>query len=186
MEAFMPKFHESLASSKIRYAGFLAATMFASPALAQNSTGTIGVELTVTNACVVNDAAQSQSDLGRVGDILFDDQPGTFETTDSELVGTLGALSIRCSPGASPTLTVGPGSNDNAGVRRMASGGAVIPYRLYTNAARQDEITIGRQIALGEASASPIVVPIYARATNPGGIARAGRYTDTVQVTLAW
>ncbi len=182
----MLKFSKKFSCRGISCTVALGAVLVASPVLAQNSTGTIAVELTVTNACVVNDATQFQSDLGRVGDIVFENQPGTFDTADSELVGTLGALSIRCSPGASPTLTVGPGSNDDAGVRRMASGGAVIPYRLYTNAARQDEITIGRQIALGEASASPIVVPIYARATNPGGIARAGRYTDTVQITLAW
>jgi spore coat protein U-like protein len=160
--------------------------MIATPAAAQTATGTIGVELTVTNACVVNDSTTLQSALGSVGDIKFGSQPGTFQTVDGELVGSVGALSIRCSPDASPTLTVGSGANDNAGVRRMISGSATIPYRLYTNASRDNEITIGRQMSLGPATTAPIVVPIYARATNPGGIARAGRYTDTVQITLAW
>lgn len=160
--------------------------MAATPAAAQTATGTIGVELTVTNACVVNDSTTLQSTLGTVGDVNFGTHPGTFQTVDGELVGNVGALSIRCSPDASPTLTIGSGSNDNAGVRRMISGSATIPYRLYTNASRDNEITIGRQMSLGPATTAPIVVPIYARATNPGGIARAGRYTDTVQITLAW
>lgn len=160
--------------------------LVAAPAAAQVATGTIGVELTVTNACVVNDATALQSSLGSVGNVDFGSQPGTFQAVDGELVGAVGALSIRCSPDASPTLTVGSGSNDNAGVRRMISGSATIPYRLYTNTSRDNEITIGRQISLGQATTAPIVVPIYARATNPGGIARAGRYTDTVQITLAW
>lgn len=160
--------------------------MLAMPATAQTATGTIGVELTVTNACVVNDATTLQSALGTVGTVNFGSQPGTFQSVDGEMVGTVGALSIRCSPDASPTLTVGSGSNDNAGVRRMIAGTAAIPYRLYTNSARDNEITIGRQLSLGQATTSPIVVPIYARATSPGGLARAGRYTDTVQITLAW
>jgi spore coat protein U-like protein len=157
-----------------------------SPAAAQSATGTIAVEMTVTNACVVNDATQLQSTLGSVGNIQFGSQPGTFQSADGELVGPVSALSIRCSPNASPTLTVGAGANDNAGVRRMASGSAVIPYRLYTNTSRDNEITIGRQIPLGQATTAPIVVPIYARATNPGGVAQAGRYADTVQITLSW
>lgn len=172
-----------------RSAIFVSAVPFvvaAAPAAAQTATGSIAVELTVTNACVVNDATQVSSTLNNVGTIQFGSQPGTFQSVDGELVGSAGALSIRCSPNATPTLTIGAGANDNAGVRRLTSGSSVIPYRLYTNTGRDNEITIGRQIALGSATSAPIVVPIYARATNPGGIAQAGRYADTVQVTLAW
>ncbi len=164
------------------------ATLFLSvlPANAQSATGTIGVQLNITNACVVNDATTLQTDMGRAGDIHFADQPGTFSSVDGELVGALGALAVRCSPGATPALTIGAGANDQAGVRRMVSGGNAVPYRLYTNAARNDEIGIGRSLALGAASSAAIVVPIYARATNSGGILPAGSYADTVQITLSW
>lgn len=156
------------------------------PANAQSATGTIGVRLNITNACVVNDATALQTDLGRTGDIHFTDQPGTFSAVDGELVGALGALAVRCSPGATPALTIGAGANDQAGVRQMVSGGSAVPYRLYTNAARNDEIGIGRSLALGAAGSAAIVVPIYARATNSGGILPAGSYADTVQITLSW
>lgn len=158
----------------------------ANQAQAQSATGTIGVELNITNACVVNDATSLQTDLGSAGDIRFADQPGTFASVDGELVGALGALAVRCSPGASPSLTIGAGANDEAGVRRMVSGSAAVPYRLYANAARNDEIGVGRNLALGAASTAAIVVPIYARATNSAGILPAGRYADTVQITLSW
>jgi len=156
------------------------------PANAQSATGTIGVRLNITNACVVNDATTLQTDLGRTGDIHFADQPGTFSSVDGELVGALGALAVRCSPGATPALTIGAGANDQAGVRQMVSGSSAVPYRLYTNAARNDEIGIGRSLTLGAASSAAIVVPIYARATNSGGILPAGSYADTVQITLSW
>lgn len=157
-----------------------------SAAHAQSATGTIAVELNVTNACVVNDSSMFQSALGTVGDIQFADQPGTFSSVDGELVGSLGALSVRCSPGTSPSLTIGSGANDSGGVRRMSSAGNIIPYRLYTNSARDDEIGIGRELALGTATSAAIIVPIYARAINNDGILPAGRYADTVQVTLSW
>lgn len=42
-----------------------AATMFsAMPVNAQSATGTIGVQLNITNACVVNDAIALQTDMG--------------------------------------------------------------------------------------------------------------------------
>jgi spore coat protein U-like protein len=127
-----------------------------------------------------------QTDFGSAGSIAFESQPGTFDTVDGELVGSMGALSVRCSPGASPTLTLGSGANDDAGVRRMASGSAMIPYRLFTNTARDDEIIIGRQLSLGPATDAAITVPIYARASNPNSVAQAGSYSDVVQITLSW
>lgn len=173
-------------SKSLAVATAAAAFFAATPSQAQSATGTVGVQLRVTNACVVNDTTTMQTDLGNAGRIEFADQPGTFASVDGELVGSLGALSVRCSPGASPVLTIGSGAHDQAGVRRMVSGSSAVPYRLYTNAARNDEIGIGRSLSFGPASAAAIVVPIYARATNSGGILPAGTYADTVQITLSW
>jgi spore coat protein U-like protein len=177
----MIKFTSLTAAALLAAAAFMPAS-----AQAQTVSGTIGVRLKVTNACVVNDQTTVQSNFGSAGEIAFTDQPGTFTTVDGELVGSLGALAVRCSPGVTPSLTIGAGANDQAGVRRMISGSAAVPYRLYTNAARNDEIGIGRSLALGTAGSSAIVVPIYARATNNSGILPAGQYVDTVQVTLSW
>ncbi|MCH2486412.1 MAG: spore coat U domain-containing protein [Erythrobacter sp.] len=151
-----------------------------------SSQGTIGLSLTVRNACVVNGATSVTSTLGSVGTIAFADQPGTFDTVDGELQGALGALQIQCSPLAQPLLTVGAGANDQSSQRHLVSNGNLIAYSLYTDAQRLSEIAIGEQIDLGVSNGDPISVPIYARARSDGQFRAAGLYTDTVQVTLSW
>lgn len=163
----------------------LFATCAATPVEAGQSTGTVDLELNVVNACTVNGAASVQADVGSAGKILFADQPGTFSSVDGQLIGSMGNLSVRCSPGAVPSLTVGSGAHDQAGSRYLASGVTSVAYRLFTDSARTDEITIGKQIALGTATSTAITVPIYARATN-SAILPAGKYTDTVQILLSW
>jgi len=167
-------------------AGVVAALLSASPASADSAAGTIGVALTVTNACVVNGAQQLQSNVGSLGDINFPDQPGVFGNVDGQLVGSLGTVQVLCSPGVSPQLTIGSGANDAAGKRRMGSNGNMIDYRLFSDASRTSELGVGSRISLGTATTTPFTVPIYARVTSAGAVLAAGRYTDTVQVTLAW
>lgn len=162
------------------------ATAFSAPAQAGQSTGTIDLELNVTNACVVNGAAAVQSDVGSTGKILFADQPGTFASVDGQLVGTMGNLTVQCSPSSAPVLTIGAGAHDSNGTRHLASGASQVTYRLFTDSNRTDEITIGKQIALAGAAGATASVPIFARATNSGTLLTAGKYTDTVQVLLAW
>jgi spore coat protein U-like protein len=167
-------------------AGAAAAVAFAAPAYADSSAGTIGVALNVTNACVVNGAASVQSNVGSLGTIQFPDQPGIFGNVDGQLVGSLGTLQVQCSPNVAPVLTIGSGANDAAGKRNMASNGNTVTYRLFSDAARTNEVAIGQQIALGTATAQAISVPIYARVNSGGKVLAAGTYTDTVQVTLTW
>lgn len=179
---FTPPSRLRRTAAVVAIAGIAAAT----PAYASQSVGTIDLELNVTNACVVNGATSVQSNVGSTGKILFADQPGTFTSVDGQLVGSVGALSVQCSPGASPTLTVGSGANDSNGSRYLASGASTVAYRLFTDSGRTNEIAIGQQLALGTATSSAISVPIYARAVNNGTMLPAGKYTDTVQVTLSW
>lgn len=167
-------------------AAAVSAALTATPAAADSTAGTIGVALTVTNACVVNGAQQVQSNAGSMGDIGFPDQPGIFGDVDGQLLGTLGALQVLCSPGVTPALTIGPGANDQAGRRRMASNGDMLEYRLFSDPQRSSELAIGNRIALGAATTTPFTVPIYARVTSGGSVIAAGHYTDTVQVTLTW
>lgn len=162
------------------------ATLAATAASAGTTVGTIGVSLTVTSACVVNGSSTVQADAGLFGSIVFPTQPGIFGDVDGQVVGSLGAIQVLCSPGLEPVLTVGSGANDSAGRRRLTSTDAALPYRLFTDAGRTAEITIGQQIPLGTATTSTISVPIYARVNSGGAVLPAGSYTDTVQVTLSW
>jgi spore coat protein U-like protein len=159
------------------------------PAVAHADTiGTIDVSLNVTSACVINGAAALQPNAGTVGAIRFPDQPGIFGAVDAELVGTggSGALSVLCSPGVSPKLTIGSGTHDAGGRRQLAYNGTSIPYRLFSDPSRTTEIGIGQQIALPLATGAAAVVPIYSRINGAGYVLPAGAYADTVQVTLTW
>ena len=127
-----------------------------------------------------------QSNIGSLGSIQFPDQPGIFGNVDGQLVGSLGALQVQCSPNVAPALTIGSGANDSAGKRRLTSNGNTVAYRLFSDAARTNEIAIGQQLALGTMSTAAVTVPIYARVNSNGQILAAGAYSDTVQVTLTW
>lgn len=157
------------------------------PATAQSASGTIGVSLNILAACAVNGGSSSAT-MGRIGAIAFADQSGVFSNADATMVaqGTTNAVTVLCTPGLAPQITVGAGANDAGNVRRLAYLGNNVVYRLYSDAARQDEITIGKQISLGTAGTTALTLPIYARASSNGLALPAGTYTDTVQVTLSW
>lgn len=160
-----------------------------SPAHAGSSNGTIGVAINVSSACAVNGGSQTSGSLGQIGSIAFADQPGTFGNVDATMVASGGAgsaISVLCSPGLTPSLTIGSGAHDTNNQRYMASGSNQVAYRLYTDASRSNEITIGQAISLGTAASTALTQPIYARVNSGGQVLAAGAYTDTVQVTLSW
>lgn len=167
--------------------GMVAAFAGTSAASAQTASGTIGVSLNILAACAVN-GGSSTATMGRIGTIAFTDQSGVFGNADATMVaqGSTNAVTVLCTPGLAPQITVGAGLNDAANVRRLAYLGNNVAYRLYSDATRQDEITIGKQISLGTAGTTALTLPIYARASSNGLALPAGTYTDTVQVTLSW
>jgi spore coat protein U-like protein len=167
--------------------GVIAASGGAISADAQTASGTIGVSLNILAACAVN-GGNSSGTMGRIGTIAFADQSGVFANADATMVaqGAMNAVTVLCTPGLAPKVTVGAGANDAGNVRQLAYLGQTVAYRLYMDSARQDEITIGRQISLGTAATSALTLPIYARASSNGLALPAGTYTDTVQVTLSW
>lgn len=173
---------------KLTILAALAGVTITAPSAGADTAGTIDVSLNITSACVINGAAALQSTAGTVGTLRFPDQPGVFGTVDAELVGSsgTGAMSVLCSPGVTPKLTIGSGAHDAAGRRQLAYNGTSVPYRLYADAGRTTEIGIGHEITLPVASSTAAVVPIYSRVSGAGLVLPAGAYVDTVQVTLSW
>lgn len=168
-------------------AGVALGVMLSGPASAGTASGTIAVSLNVTSACVVNGASNVTSTFGNAGNLAFVDQPGLFGNVDAQVqTSGGGALSVLCSPGASPSLTLGSGQHDNSGQRFLQAGSSTIAYRLFSDAARTQEIAVGGSIPLGSATSAPISVPIYGRVNSGGAVLAAGSYTDTVAVTLTW
>ncbi|MGD9715402.1 MAG: spore coat U domain-containing protein [Thermomicrobiales bacterium] len=158
------------------------------PANAGSSNGTIAVSLTISDACAVNGGSITSGSLGQIGAISFANQPGIFGDVDAAMIATGGggAISVLCSPGLTPQLTIGTGDNDSNNLRHLASGSNEVAYRLYSDSGRTNEITIGQQLSLGTATTTAFEVPIYARVNSEGAVLPGGSYTDTVQVTLAW
>lgn len=175
-------------STALKALPILASALAAVPANAGSSNGTIAVSLTITDACAVNGGSTTSGSLGQLGAIAFATQPGIFGNVDAAMVATGGGagLSILCSPGLTPTLTVGAGANDSNNLRYLASGSNQVAYRLYSDSGRTSEIAIGGQLSLGTATTAAFDVPIYARVNSGGLVLPSGSYTDTVQVTLAW
>jgi len=165
-----------------------AAALLSSSAVAGSSNGTIGVSLNVSDACAVNGGSTTSGALGQLGAIAFADQPGIFGNVDATMVATGGGagIAVLCSPGLTPSMTIGAGANDASSVRHLASGSNQVAYRLYSDSGRTNEITIGQQLSLGTATTTPFSVPIYARVNSGGAVLPGGSYTDTVQVTLSW
>jgi spore coat protein U-like protein len=181
------------AFTRFRAAGALAATvatgiLATAPAQAGSSAGTIGVSLNVTAACAVNGATSVAASLGQVGAIAFADQPGIFGNTDASMIATGGGngISVLCSPGLTPTLTVGAGNNDASGLHYLASGSSKVAYHLYSDSGHTNEVGIGQSLSLGTATSTAFNVPLYGRVNSNGVALAAGAYTDVVQVTLAW
>jgi spore coat protein U-like protein len=160
-----------------------------SPAHAGSSSGTIGVALNVSAACAVNGGSQTSGSLGQLGTIQFADQPGTFGNVDAAMVASGqggNAISVLCSPGLTPSMTIGSGAHDASSTHYLASGSNQVAYHLYSDSNRSNEITIGQSISLGTAASTALTQPIYARVNSGGQVLAAGAYTDTVQVTLSW
>lgn len=158
------------------------------PAKAGTSNGTIGVAMNISSACAVNGGSATSGSLGQLGSIQFADQPGIFGDVDAAMVASNAgnAVSVLCSPGLTPTMTIGSGAHDANSVRNLQSGANKVAYRLYSDAARTNEITIGHQISLGTAASTALTQPIFARVNSGGAVLASGAYTDTVAVTLAW
>jgi spore coat protein U-like protein len=154
-----------------------------------NTSGTINVTLTVTAACAVNGATSIPASLGQLGTIDFGSQPGLFGTTDASLVASGGTsgLTILCSPGLSPTLTIDGGQHVAGQVRNLLGAGTQLPYRLYSTAGTSNEILVGQPVSFGNTSAGvPITMPIHATTSSGGAVLAAGTYTDQLSATLSW
>lgn len=159
---------------------------------AQSSTvtGQIGVTLTITTACTVENGASSGSSWGTID---FGSYSSLAANIDGQITNTAGSgLEVTCSEGTPATVYIGSGTNDSSSLRTLApsSGSYHIPYHLYSDAARTTEIPLNDSNGItltATGVAQPI--PIYARilpADQTVMSPSAGTYTDTVAATVEW
>lgn len=123
--------------------------------------------------------------VGQIGTLNYGTRPTLATGPVTASLAQNPGLSLICSGDVALTMTVNGGLHA-ATVRNLqaAQGMTRLPYRLYRDAARAQELGIDQVTPINFA-ASPITLPIFGQVTLPGN-SPAGTYTDTVVVTLNW
>lgn len=96
-----------------------AAFLFALPAYCATATGNLSVGSSVTANCIIATAA-----------VAF----GAYDPVVANAAVALtasGSITVACTAGSAPTITLGLGANAVGAVRRMASGAERLVYELY-------------------------------------------------------
>lgn len=118
---------------------------------------------------------------------------GNYDTVVANETTPLDAtapIDVRCTAGATATVTLGTGMNPSGGVRRlMSASGLFLNYNVFTDAARA---SVWDNVTVKSGTAVSMNTPV---ALNPGGSVLFGRvfagqdvpagtYTDTLQATV--
>jgi spore coat protein U-like protein len=152
------------------------------PAVVQAQTrADFGVSARIVNGCAVAlDAG------GVVGRIDFGTLPGTAsQSVEADLLSGGGTgIAIECTPGATASVSADMGDHASGGERRMGSGTNHIAYRLVLGSGPGEWGTQPVTLSF-PAGGSAQRLALKGRAMLTGAHA-AGRYSDTVRVTVSW
>lgn len=150
-------------------------------AVAAETSKSFQVSATIANGCAVTSGAG-----GNWGTINLGTVAGTHSgNAEAGLIsGAVSGIQVDCTPGMSVNLTANSGLNPAGGVRQLASQAERIGYelRVGSGATNWTSQAIGLAFPLGT---SRQTLPVVAR-VNLSGTAKAGAYSDSVQVTLTW
>ncbi|MBK5534097.1 spore coat protein U domain-containing protein [Pseudomonas sp. TH08] len=151
-------------------------------------TGQITSSLILISSCQVNGAGGTTG--LNFGALNFGTTNSLFTTASGQVLGGGGgALSILCSNGTTPTITVGAGANDGkstGGARALYDGVAnYVPYDLYTDSGFSTLLPVNGTINLAASTGTAQTVNIYGQAKGKAGLP-AGTYTDTIAVQLTF
>lgn len=153
-----------------------AAVFAATPAAAQTTTASTVMPVTslVLSSCSIAAAPLAFGTLSLSGG-----------NNDSQT-----SIVLTCTPGTGFNVGLDNGAHAANGVRNMAGtlNGSVVPYRIYSNAARTTEWgnTIGTNTVAGTAQAIITTLPVYGRVPANASLFAAGGYTDAVTVTVTF
>jgi spore coat protein U-like protein len=168
----------------------MATALVAGSSAHANVSGTMGVQLQLENGCIVSD---SDDELSAVdfGTMDFGAAPTNFtQNLQAEAMIGGSTVQLECSAGAALNILVGNGQNASGGVRRMASGGNFVEYRLFTqpNGGGSEYAVGGGALdlsALVPGLGGTFDLPIYGVVAPQAGLV-AGNYSDVVSITLTF
>ncbi|WP_165971117.1 Csu type fimbrial protein [Luteimonas terrae] len=154
----------------------LVAGVFATSAVAQSTSTTFQVRMSVESVCAFTAPGATDVDFG--------DQPSTALGIDAE-----GALSVTCTLGTPYNVTLNAGQNSGAGGvadRNMTNGTALLPYQLYRDPGRSEVWgnTVPTDTVTGTGTGAVQTIPVYGRV--PSANFPAGSYLDVVTATVVY
>ena len=165
-------------------------TLFAAGAWADSSTGTIGVTLTLTNGCLINNSP-NKADID-FGTLDFGDQPATFTT----LTQQMNSFSIKWNTAyytvkvtgskntAQPATVAGTAGSPARYLVNGADATQGVAYSLYDNSGMQNEIANGDTLEKISTADGTDTYAVWGKIVGNGTLVSAGTYTDTVQVSV--
>ncbi|MBT0721204.1 Csu type fimbrial protein [Rosenbergiella collisarenosi] len=161
----------------------------ASAATEGTLSGQVGVQVIISEGCTVGNNTSSGT-ANEWGSINFGTYADLSNIINGTVLGSNGTdtVTVTCTSGLSPTLTLNGGGNQANQLRSMVSGSTTIPYRLYSDSSYSKEIPVNGSIALA-ADGTAQSIPLYGRilpGDQKSSAPTAGTYTDTVTATLSW
>jgi spore coat protein U-like protein len=166
------------------------ASMVAAAGVQASVTGSMGVQLQLENGCIVSGSSDALAAVN-FGTMDFGAAPTIFANSLHAQAAISGVnVQLECSAGAALNILVGNGANALGGVRRMASSGNFVEYRLFSqpNGGGTEYTTSSGALdlsALVPGAGGAFDLPIYGVVAPQAGLV-AGNYSDTVSVTLTF
>nr|WP_165789499.1 spore coat U domain-containing protein [Halomonas endophytica] len=155
--------------------------------------GIVQVSLDIDRGCLLSSVAE-RGDMLRPARLDFGRYPRLDPAggpLSAQLVNddtpSLPLASLECNPEVEYQLQVDGGQNAGSGDKRylrLTADDTVIPYRLFIDAARRqplDTAPISRRAGTGQTELS-----LYASVVPQASVPKAGRYQDTLRMTLTW
>lgn len=158
------------------------------PRLQAAPTTRFTVGATVRAGCMITTARPADTAfIGLLGTLDFGRDAALSKATHATRLADNAGFSLSCTPGIPLSMSV-DGGQHFAGTRAMQQEGghATLAYGLYRDANFSSPIGVNQPFALDTRGTSRrITLPLHARLTLPGDLP-AGRYRDTLTITLQW
>ena len=144
----------------------------AAPASAQSQNANLSVAAAVSKNCTIEATAISFTAYDPV------------VANDTAALDGEGGLSVACTKGVNPALSLGAGGNPSGSQRRLAFGSERLSYDLFSDSTRSTAWTTSTSIPM-DAAPSKVArsVSVYGRIAG-GQDVPAGSYADTLVATV--
>jgi spore coat protein U-like protein len=153
--------------------------------------GQIQARLVISSGCEISSGSSAAPGgaVNNFGMLDFGSQGPTWRNPVSADLdnGNNGKLAVTCNPSVTGfNVTIDGGTHGDGTTRRLSNGSQMIPYKIYFDAGRHNDYSIGQQRTFAVTSGAQVPIPVYGAIEVNTSALPAGVYTDTLMVTLDW